>query len=50
MDFGVAYLICILFLEIVIATTMEKANQLLAQNRMPEALDAYSAVIAKDAK
>lgn len=50
MDFGVAYLICILFIEVVVATTIEKANQLLSQNRLPEALDAYSDVISKDAK
>ena len=50
MDIGVAYLILILFIEVVVATTIEKANQLLAQNRLPEALEAYSAVISKDAK
>jgi len=50
MDFGVSYLICILFFVIVVANTIEKANQLLAQSRMPEALDAYSAVIQKDPK
>jgi hypothetical protein len=50
MDFGVAFLIFILFIEFVIAKTIEEANALLAQNRLPEALDAYSAVLTKDAK
>merc|ERR1712141_31614 len=36
------------FIEMVIASTMEKANQLLASGRMPEAADAYSDVISKD--
>ena len=38
------------FIEMVIASTMEKANQLLASGRMPEAADAYSDVITKDPK
>jgi DnaJ family protein C protein 3 len=41
-------LFLLLLVEMVIANTMEKANQLLAQGRMPEAADAYSEVINKD--
>ena len=50
MDLGVAYLIFIFFIDIVIATTMEKANQFLAQNRLSEAVEAYSDVLQKDPK
>ena len=41
-------LFLLLLVEMVIASTMEKANQLLAQGRMPEAADADSDIIAKD--
>jgi len=50
MDLGVAYLIFIFFIDIVIATTMEKANQFLAQNRLSEAVEAYSEVLQKEPK
>ena len=40
------YLLCLI--DFVISSTMDKANQLLAQGRMPEAADAYSDVISKD--
>ena len=42
------YLLCLI--DFVISSTMDKANQLLAQGRMPEAADAYSDVIAEDPK
>ena len=42
------YLLCLI--DFVISSTMDKANQLLAQGRMPEAADAYSDVISKDPK
>ena len=50
MDLGVAYLIFIFFIDIVIATTMEKANQFLAQNRLSEAVEAYSEALQKEPK